>query len=221
MNFIKKIFEGKIDDSVHYQLVRFGKGVYKGRAPIMMHKTKKVKLKGGFEFANDFVLFASEMNVKFSGFIWSKKEIDGLNGQKKAGKYIYEVNDLESSKVREIAKEVYYFLLNAEGEDIKLKIKKKLPKPGKSEDKIDSKFCQLEADEKYFDKIKNDFFWDIGDCKKVKAVHEYNIKEMVKPDMKDSSDFAKIRELTKRKGKLIRIVDCDGKEIKKEVDFEA
>ncbi len=221
MNFIKKIFEGKIDDSVHQQLTRFGKGNYKGRAPIIIHKTKKVKLKGGFEFANDFVLLAAEMDVKFSGFIWSKEEISGLNGQKKAGKYVYEVNDLESSKVKEIAEEVYYFLLNVDGEGIKLKIKKKLPKPGKKEDKIDDKFCQLEVDEKYFSKIKEDFFWDIGDCKKAKAVHEYDIKDIIKPEIGDSEDFAKMRELAKRKGKLIRTIDCDGKEIKNEVDFEA
>lgn len=221
MNFIKKIFQGEIDDSVHMQLMRFGKGNYKGRAPISLHKTKKVKIKGGFEFANDFVLFASEMDIKFNGFIWSKKEIKGLSGDKKAGKYIYEVEDLDSSRVKEIAKEAYYLLLNADNEDVKLKIKKKLPKPGKSEEKIDDKFCQLEIGIEHFDKIKEDFFWDVGDCKKVKAKHEYQITDIIKPNIEDSDDFAKIRELAKRKGKLIRTIECDGKEIKNEIEFEA
>jgi len=221
MNFIKKIFNGEVDDSVHSQLTRFGKGDYKGRAPISIRKTKKIKLKGGYEFANEFVLFASEFDIKFNGIIWSKNEISGLSGKKKSGKYFYEVDDLDSSRIKEIASEVYYFLLDGEGEEIKLKIKKKLPKPGKSEKKIDDKFCQLEVDAKYFDKVKDEFFWDIGDCKKVKVVHEYQITDIIKPDVGDSEDFAKLRELAKRKGKLIRTIDCDGEEIKKEVDFEA
>lgn len=221
MNFIKKIFDGEVDDSVHTQLIRFGKGDYKGRAPISIRKTKKIKLKGGYEFANEFVLFASEFDVKFNGIIWSKNEISGLSGKKKSGKYFYEVDDLDSSRIKEIASEVYYFLLDGEGEEIKLKIKKKLPKPGKSEKKIDDKFCQLEVDSKYFDKVKDEFFWDIGDCKKVKVVHEYQITDIIKPDGEDSEDFAKLREVAKRKGKLIRTIDCDDKEIKKEVDFEA
>ncbi len=220
MNFIKKIFEGKIDDSVHLQLIRFGKGNYKGRAPIILKKSKRVKLNGGFEFANDFALLAAEMSAKFEGFVWSKKELPGLNGKKKAEKYIYEVKDLDSEKIKELSKEAYYFLLDAEGNNLKLRIKKKLPKPGKDEHKIDDKFCQLEIDEKYFEKIKNDFFWDIGDCKKAKAVHEYEITEIVKPNEK-IEDFAKLRELAKRKGKLIRTIDCDGKEIVNKVDFEA
>ncbi|MAH03488.1 hypothetical protein CMI39_01735 [Candidatus Pacearchaeota archaeon] len=221
MNFIKRVFNKEIDDSVHNQLVRFGKGDYRGRAPISILKTKKIKLKGGFEFANDFVLLASELGVKFSGFIWSKEEINGLSGGKKAGKYVYEVEDLDSSKIKELAPKVYYFLLNAEGEEIKLKIKKKLPKPGKNENKIDDKFCQIELDKKYFARVKDDFFWDLGDCRKAKAVHEYIIKDLVTTDIGNSKDFAKMRELAKRKGKLIRTIECDGKEIKNEIDFEA
>jgi hypothetical protein len=221
MNFIKKIFERKVDNSVHQQLIRFGKGDYRGRAPIKILKTKKVKLKGGFEYANDFVLLATEMDAKFSGIIWSKEELEGLAGKKKAGKYVYEVEDLDSSRVKELASEVYYFLLDADNEEVKLKIKKKLPKPGKNEDKIDDKFCQIELDIKYFTRVKEDFFWDLGDCRKAKAVHEYQISEIVRGDLGDSEDFAKMRELAKRKGKLIRTIDNDGEEIKNETDFEA
>jgi len=221
MNFIKKMFGGEIDEEVHLQLIRYGKGEYKSRAPISLAKTSKVKLKSGFEFANDFVLFACEFGVKFSGFIWSKDEIEGLRGVKKTGKWIYEVKDLDSAKVKEIAEQTYYLLLNCDG-DVKLKIKKKLPKPGKDEKKIDDKFCQMEIGSDYFEKVKSDFFWDVGDCKKVKAVHDFIITEIKIPDeLKDSKNFALVREKALRVGKIVRKVMVDGKEVVSEIGFEA
>lgn len=219
MNFIKKIADKNFDEAVHLQLIRYGKGEYKSRAPISIAKGSKVKLKSSFEFANDFVLFASDFNVKFDGFIWSKDEIEGLpGGEKKTGKWIYEVKDLDSGKVKEIADRAYYLLLNCDG-DVKLKIKKKLPKPGKDEAKIDDKFCQMELESKYFDKIKDDFFWDAGNFKKAKAVHDFIITGIEIPDeLKSSKDFALIREKSKRVGKMIRRVEVDGSV--KEESFE-
>ena len=221
MNFIKKLFDGKIDESVHRQFTRFGKGVYGGRAGISLWKTKKVKVKGGFEYANDFVLICSDLTeMKFSGVIISKESVDELkqfDEKKKAGVYYYEVAEINNSLIKEISKKVYYMLLNGEGEGIKLKIKKKLPKPGKSEEKIDNKFCSLEADEKYFNKIKEDLFWDVPDCKKAEIKHEYNITEIVAPE--DEDDFAKVRELAKRKGTVKRIIEFDGQQKVNDVEF--
>lgn len=219
MNFIKKIADKNFDESVHLQLVRYGKGEYKSRAPISVAKTSKVKLKSSFEFANDFVLFACELDSKFEGFIWSKDEISSLEGgEKKSGKWIYEVKDLDSAKVKEIAEQVYYFLLNCDG-DVKLRIKKKLPKPGKNEDKIDDKFCQMEIGAEWFDKVKSDFFWDVGNCKKAKAVHDFIITGIEIPaELKDSKDFALIREKSLRVGKLVRRVEVDGSSSEKEYE---
>jgi len=227
MNFIKKIFQSKDgvgDESSHKQFIRFGKGDYGRRALISLWKTGKVKISSSFEYANDFVLFVSGLEgsgkVVFSGNIWSKDEIPGLKGVKKAGKWIHEVKDLTSAEINQIADKVYYFLLNAEGDGIKLKIKSKLPKPGKAEDKIDDKFCQLELDEKYYKVAKEDFFWDIPDCKKASVGHKYIITEIVMPKTSEK-DFAKIREMAKRKGKIIRTTIVDGKETKTEKAFEA
>tara|TARA_Y100000310_G_scaffold344189_1_gene455628 strand:+ start:3496 stop:4161 length:666 start_codon:yes stop_codon:yes gene_type:complete len=218
--FIKKIFENNVDESVHSQFIRFGKGDYKGRALLSLHKTSKVKLKGSFEFVNDFVNLVSELeDVEFSGFILSKEKLELENEKKKSGIYSYEVTDINSEKVKELKDKAYYFLLNTETPTIKLKIKKKLPKPGKSEKKVDDKFCQLEADFKYYNHIKNIFFWDVPDCKKVKAKHEYEINDLVYPE--DEKDSVQIRLKTKRKGKIIRKLDIDGREQQNEKDFEA
>ena len=103
-----------------------------------------------------------------------------------------------------------------------------MPKPGKSEGKVDDKFCQLELDEKYYNAVKGDFFWDLPDGKKISAEHVFVIKEIIIP--KEGArpglatlekDYEKIREMAKRKGKILRIVDVDGKEVRKETEFEA
>lgn len=221
MNFVKKIFLKQPDESVHKQFIRFGKGEYRKRAVLSLWKTKAVKIKSSFEFVNDFVLFVAGLDgATFNGSIWSKDEIENLQGKKKASKWVYEVENFTADQVKEIADRVYYFLLNADGPGIKLRIKSKLPKPGKSEKKIDVRFCQLELDEKYYKAARDDFFWDFPECRKVNIEHKFIINEIVTPKT-DEEDFAKIRELAKRKGKIIREIDIDGKKTEKEVEFEA
>lgn len=221
MNFIKEIFQGKSGESSHRQFIRFGKGEYGRRALIGLWKTKNIKIKSSFEFANDFVLFLASLgNVSFNGDIWSKEPIEGLDGQKKAGKWVYEVNNFSSSQIKNLAERVYYFLLNADQEGIKLKIKSKLPKPGKDEEKIDDKFCQMELDEKYYQAAKENFAWDLPEGKKIEIEHKFLINDIILPKTNEK-DFAKLREMAKRKGRIIRKAVVDGKEIQKEIDFEA
>lgn len=218
-SFIKKIFENKADEQVHGQFVRFGKGSYEKRAVISLHKTSKVKLKGSFEYANDFVLLVAELvDANFSGIILSKEHLDLGGEKKKAGSYSYDVENIDSSKVKEIADKVYCMLLNVETPEIKLKIKKKLPKPGKSGEKVDNKFCVLEAPIKFYPQIKEAFFWD-ADGKKLKAEHVYQISELIMPE--GEKDFTVIREKTKRKGKIIRKLEIDKREQVKEKEFAA
>lgn len=218
--FIKRIFLDRNDEQIHSQFIRFGKGIYNGRAALSLWITGKIKLGSSFEFANDFVNLAAEFPCKFSGIITSKDKLGLTNEKLKSGVYSYEVVDIDSSKVREIADKTYFMLLDAYGSGINLKMKKKLPKPGKSGDsKIDDKFCVLEADLKYWNKIKESFFWDINDCKKAKIVHEYHITDLVMP--KNEKDFVKIRLLTKRKGKIKRKIDVDGQQRVLEKEFEA
>ena len=220
MNFIKKIFSGKTDISIHKQFIRFGKGEYKRRGLLNIRKTKNIKIKSSFEFANDFVLFTAGLgNAVFNGNISSKEQIPGLQGIKKGGKIVYNVSNLTSSQIKEIAPMVHNFLLNADGNGIKLRIKGKLPKPGKSENKIDEKFCQMELDEKYYGAVKEDFFWDLPECKKANIEHIFIIKDIIMPN--GETDYAKIREMAKRKGRIIRIANVDGKETRKETEFEA
>ncbi len=217
--FIKKIFQDKIDEQVHNQFVRFGRGRYGGRAILVLKKGKKIKLSGSFEYSNDFVLFASDFNVRFSGIILSKEKLDFPNEKKKSNLFVYEVKDLEGKEIKDIAKKAYYMLLDAEGE-VDLKIKKRLPKPGKSgEMKIDDKFCVLEAELDKWEKIREAFCWDVPECKKCRIEHSYEINELVIPE--NEKDFELMRKKTKRKGKIIRKLKIDGREEIKEKEFEA
>lgn len=215
--FIKEIFNGNSEQS-HNQFVRFGKGKFENRAVLNLQKTSKIKLRGSFEWVNDFVEIASELaNIKFSGIILSKEQLSLENEKKKSGVYSYEVSDINSEKIKEIRNKIYTMLLDGEGEGVTLKIKKKLPKPGKSEGKIDDKFCQLEADLKYWLKIRDAFM--LPECRKCRISHTFEITDIILP--KNEKDFEKIRILAKRKGRIIRKLEVDKKESKEEKGFEA
>lgn len=214
--FIKKIFTGNVDESVHRQFVRFGKGEYNSRAIIELKKGNQIKINSTFEYANDFVNLLKAFPVKFSGVIITKEIIPGLTGKKKSG--LYEYNITMSHQELNNLNNYYFQLLDADGPGLKLKMKKKLPKPGKSEEKVDAKFCILQADLKYWQQIEECFFWDLPkNVKKAVIKHTYHINEIIFPEQE--KDPAKIRLLSKRKGKIVRLIDADGQSSSKEQEF--
>jgi len=217
-SFIKKVWDGKAEEA-HNQFVRFGKGRFENRAVLVLQKTSKIKLRGSFEWVSDFAKLASELvEASFSGIILSKEKISELGaGKQKSGIIEYQVS-VDSKKIQEIKDKVYALLLNAETPSLILKTKKKLPKPGKGADaKADDKFCQLEADLKYWPQIRDAF--KLPECKKAKISHTILIEDIIIPE--GEKDFVKIRELAKRKGKIIKISEVDSIEIKDEKEFLA
>lgn len=221
-SFVKKIIEKKADEKVHKHFIRFSKGNFSGRFVIGCWITGKIKLNGTFEWANDFVEFFSELvpRAKVSGILLTKEELDFPG---KRGKEIntYEVNrEMASEELKHILERAYSALFDMQEQDIILKIKKKLPKPGKSaEAKADDKFCVLELPLHYLDKVKHTFFPDIHSFKKVKAEHTIIINEIKIPE--GEKDFEKIRIHARKKGKLIRKANVDGSETIKEYELEA
>lgn len=214
-SFLKQLLAGKQGTESKRYFLRFGKGIYKKRFPISYAKGNNIKIRGGFEWANDFVEFVKEnKDVLFSGNILNKTQVPGRKGRKKGSSFIYEI---VNSKIEEF-NDPYFYLLNCDDSDFVLRIKKSLPKPGKNEDKIDDKFCALEIHEKYWHKFKEAFFWDVPECKKAVIDHELHINDVEIP--KDIKDSNKIRELAVRKGKIVRKINCDGKEESKEYKLE-
>ena len=79
MKFIKKVSEKNFDESVHQQFIRFGKGEDGGRFLLNLRKSKKIKVKSSFEFANNLIDLCSEFgNCKASGIVLSKKDISNI-----------------------------------------------------------------------------------------------------------------------------------------------
>ena len=214
-SFLKRVVEGNSDDDSRRYFLRFGKGDYKRRFLISFSKGSKVKIKGSFEWANDFVKFVREnKEVVFSGKVLSREKLPGKEGRKKSGSFVYEISE---SSLEEF-ENAYFYLLDCDSGDIVLKVKKSLPKPGQDSKKIDDKFCSLELELKYWDEFKKAFFWDVSECKKCFIQHEINIKEIVMPS--DESNPDKIRELAVRKGNIIRKIECDGRVEEKRYEFE-
>lgn len=212
-SFLKKVLTNKGDEYTHRYFVRFGKGQYNRRFLISLNKVAgKIKIRASFELANDLVKFVSEINknLKFSGNILTKDKVSGFEGKKKAGVFVYEISESGIDQFEN----AYYYLLDLNHPEIVLKIKKNLPKPGKAEEKIDDKFCALDLDLKYLPQIKETFFWDVAECKKVKIEHDVIIEEIEFP--KDEKDPVKIRELAKRVGKIVRRINFDGKDTSRE-----
>ena len=169
-----------------------------------------------FSFCINFIL---KLGIfVFEGKVLSKEKLNFpflVNEKKKASIYEYDFNG-NSNNIKEISDRIYFMLLDCSNEEIRLKTKKKLPRPSKSEKKkMDDKFCQMEISSKYLLDLKNEFFWDLNEnFKKVKIKHNYEIKEIVAPDLNNSKekDFEKIRLMSKRKGVVSRIIEFDGKQ---------
>jgi hypothetical protein len=216
-SIMKKVIMGKSDEETHKYFIRFGKGSFERRFLISYNKSAdKIKIKTSFESANDLVKFVRELkDMSFSGKVLCKEKIPNREGKKKAGVFVYEI---ENEKIDGFVN-TYYTLLDVEDSEIVLKIKKSLPKPGKGADKIDDGFCSLTISNKYWTKAKEAFFWNVPDGKKAEVSYNLQINEIIIP--KGEKDPIKMRENAIRKGKIIQIISIDGSETKKEASFEA
>jgi hypothetical protein len=235
MNFIKKIFEGKIDDSVHLHFQKFSKGEFKNRALINAKNSgKKYTISTTAEFANDLVRTIAKKlggeKGKITGAIISTSDLTGeLDFKDKkqfqgVKKYIIdkEMSGEEITALLEKFPKAFFALSFNAGEHI-LKIKAKAPKSGKpgkkGEEKLKPDFCKLVTTDS---EIGKDFVFEKPDFKQAEINHTFLIEEIIVPEeLKSSDDFARIREESKRKGKIIREAIIDSQKIKTEKEFVA
>lgn len=224
MSIIKNIFEKRFGELEHLQFVRFGKGNYENRFYIKIKKGKTTKITSGFESVNDFIrIIANNIssNATVKGKVYSKKDFkEGLfeNKEKKKGFYVGAIDkELSPDQLKELYNEFKdeYLLLNIKSEDFNLKTNAAPHNPRGS---YKEKFATLETVK--FDQIKNDFLFDIPDnFKEIELKHDIVIKEIVIPEeYKNNAELARLHG--KRKGNMIRKINLDGKEEKKELDFE-
>jgi hypothetical protein len=231
MNFIKKIFEGKEDESVHLQFQKFSKGEFRNRAIIIAKNSSgKYSINSTYEFANGLIEKLAEKlgdrKTNVTGAIISTQDLaedlDFKNKKQFMGvkQYIIE-KEMSGKEITELINKFpkAFFGLSFKTQDSELKVKAKAPKSAKpstkGEEKPKADFCKLKTTDR---EIAKDFIFEKPEFKKAEIIHTFLITDLILP--KDEKDFAKMREKAKRKGKIIREVVIDGQVMKYEKDFE-
>lgn len=235
MNFIKKVFDGEIDESVHGQFQKFSRGEFRDRAIIKVKKSgEKYTISTTSEFANEFVRIVAEKlgdeKTNVTGAMISTsdlgKEIDFSTRKQFMGIKQYgiakEMSGNEIIKLLEKFPKVFFALTFNSGKGDILKIKAKAPKSAKPKNKDEAPapdFCKFITND---EKIARDFVFEKSDFKLAEIFHDFIIESIVVPDeLKNEKDFAVVREKSLRKGKIIRRTIIDGNETRKEVEFAA
>lgn len=232
MNFIKDLFDENIDSSIHLQFQKFGRGEFRDRAVINARQSKgKYTVYTTAEFANGLVRDVAkklgDQKTHVKGAVISTNDLTGqlkFEDKKQAigiKKFIID-REMSGNEIIEILDKIpkAFFALSfsCDKDSTNLKIKPKVPKYGKPMKKGFEKpnFCKLVTKNK---ELGTSFVFEQPDFKKAEIVHHFRINDLIKPE--GETDFEKIRELSKRKGKIIRDAVIDDKKSKKEVEFEA
>jgi len=230
MNFIKKIFKNQPDNSVHLQFQKFGRGEFRNRALINARKSgNKYTISTTAEFANEFVkITAEKLKVKVTGAIVStndlKEELDFKEIKQFQGVKRYIIDEeMDGNEIlsllEKFPKAFFALSFNCDKDSTNLKIKPKAPKsgkPGKKGEKPKPNFCRITTTDKA---LAEDFIFEVPDFKKAEINHEFIINEIIQPE--EETDYARIRELAKRKGEIIREAEIDGRKLKTEKEFVA
>ena len=235
MNFIKKIFDKKIDEDVHLQFQKYSRGEFRNKAEIFAKQSKgKFTINAGADFANDLV---KEMAKKLgsektsvSGAVISTSDLTGkikfktkkqFQGVKNYG--IQE--EMSGNEILGLLEEFpkTFFALSFKTNDSELKIKPKAPKSGKqgkeNEERKKPDFCKLTTAD---GNLGKSFVFEKPDFKIAEINHTFVIDEIKIPqELKNEKDFAVVREKSLRKGKIIRVAKIDGAIKKSETEFEA
>lgn len=232
MNFIKKIVDKKFDELVHLQFQKFSRGEFKDKAVLKVKKSKdKYTINTSPEFANEFAIMMAEKlgdkKTKVTGAVVSTADLTGkLDFKDKKqfqGVKRYLIDKEMSGKeilslLEEFPKAFFGLTFNID-ENNKLKVKDKAPKsakPGKGDAEPKADFCKLITTDK---KIGQSFVFEKDDFKSAEIKHNFVIDKIIMPE--GEKDFAKIRELAKRSGKIVRISKIDDVKSEKEYDFTA
>jgi hypothetical protein len=232
--FIKKIFDGKVDNLVHLQFQKFSRGDFQNRALIKAKNSKGIfSISTTAEYANELVrIFAEKLNdrsTKITGIVVSTKNLEGdLDFKDKkqfmgVKQYIID-KEMSGKEIISLCDKFpnLFIGLSFKVDNDELKIKPKAPRSAKPSTKKDEDikidFCKVKTSDMNI--VKSLIFdSEIGDFKELEIKHSFLINDIIMPE--NEKDFAKIRELSKKKGKIIREITVDGKKIKKEANLEA
>ncbi len=232
---IKKVFDGEIDEEVHADFLKFGRGNYSDKFLLEGKKqAKKWAVKTGPEYVNFLVKRSLEKargEVSVKGIIISTMDLKDEVGFDivKAGNFqgirkLTINTTAETSAILDLMEKYprAFFALSFSGEDFVLKVKAKAPKSGKpgkdTGEGPKADFCTLKTTDK---SLVEELFFRIGEFSECKISHTIEIKDVIYPSSMDSLKPTEIREQSKKKGTVIRKAIVDGEEKISEADFVA
>jgi hypothetical protein len=235
MNFVKKIFDGEIDESVHAQFQKFSRGEFRDRAVVKVKKVGgKYTIFTTAEFANGVVRDLAEKlgneKAKITGSIIGTNDLKGELEFKKISQFQgvknysieQEMSGDEIINLLEKFPKNFFALSFDSGKGDVLKIKAKAPKSAKPKNKDETPnpdFCKLITTD---EQIGKSFVWEKANFKDALIAHDFMIESIVVPnELKSEKDFAVVREKSLRKGKIIRRGSIDGEEVREEKEFAA
>ena len=229
---LKDIFEGKKNERIHDEFIKYSKGRFGNKYLINAKKQKSLfAIKTGAEFANYLVrvcLAGVSAPIKITGIIVSTFDIASKVDFpiEKVKKFMGIQQAVISSEIapEKIIKLMddnprAFFALSFVTPEVQLKIKAKAPKgakPSASGEKAPvADFCSLKTAN---DKILKTLFFACPDFKEIALNHTVLIEDIEIPKV---SDPVQMREQSKRKGKIIRKLTADGYEKSSEAEFFA
>jgi len=229
--FIKKVFDGNIDDLVKLQFQKFGRGNFENKASITAKMVKgRFDIKTTHEYANELVRAVAEIlgsdETNVSGVMVSTLDLSGELEYKSKSQFMgvkkYAIGGLMTGdKIIDLCERFpkCFMGISFKAGDTELKIKPKAPKSGKPSTKegegpaVD--FCKLKTANRGLAKGLL-FDVDLDNFKSAGINHTFVIEDIEVPDVEDP---VKMRELAVRKGKIIRNSVVDGVSVKEEKDF--
>ncbi len=227
---IKKIFEGNFDGEVHSDFLKFGRGEFKNRYLIeVKRQADKWAVKTGPEFANFFVnkcLPRGIINIRgvvISTFDLSNSGIEIKKTSNFQGIRKTEIDgEIEAEKILNLMEKYprCFFALSFKTNNCELKIKPKAPKsakPGKAGEDIKVDFCSLKTSNS---EIVRELLFDVSEnFKEVKVSHTIKIDDIIYPKDFQNMKPEEVREMSKRKGVIVREIEIDGKKVIGEEKF--
>ncbi len=227
MNFIRNIYEKNVDENVHQKFVRYSIGDFEKEEFMIKKGSSFVQIKAGFEYLDvmfDMIAQCINEDASLNGVIITKNKIInelnefGIEPKKVTGKKYTIEETMSKEKFREFVEKFNScsLLLKVKSGKYSISVKKSIPKPGK----ILEKFVTAKFDLKDLDLIKKEFLFDtkVDNFKDISIKHTYVIEELAVPE-KCSPEEARLN--AKRKGKIIRKIDIDGKEQENEMELLA
>ncbi len=227
MNIMKKIFEKKVDDSLHRQFVRFGPGTFEARGVVRVKiGAKKMRMWTSFEYGNYILKYIADHteddSIMIKGKIFSKTDFkldfEKIH-EKKKGFYISTIDaQLPTENLQKIVKDLAdeYILLDVTTSKATFKIKKS---PHNPRGKFDDKYCKISLDNEFMPLVEDLLFGLKGKFKEAIVDHMIIITEVVADEKLLQKDATAARLAAKRKGKLVRNLTVDGETEVTEVDF--